>query len=149
LGDPNGLNGTSGAALGEALYTQTTTLPRVRSSVFAGAFVLPDCEGTVSASGANVDTDNSCSGFSGNVNYAGNFFGPELDLEGGRAVIRPRSGSPVIDAASDCLDLDGVAVTADQSGRERPLDGNADTTAQCDIGAIEFSFTIFADGFEF
>ncbi len=53
-------------------------------------------------------------------------------------------GSPAIDAAdADCPLLD-------QLGESRPLDGDGDGTALCDIGAIEqpYSDVVFADGFE-
>ena len=52
--------------------------------------------------------------------------------------------STVVDggSASRCLDEDA-------RGRERPLDGNDDGAAQCDVGAYELSGEkLFADGFE-
>lgn len=147
-GDPNGLGGLNGGTNGEVLFSGKS--PQVRSSVFAGGNNPADCAGTVTvmASGANFDSDDSCTGFSGNVNFAANFVGPALAFERGRAVLQPRAGAPVIDAASDCLDLDGIAVDQDQSGRERPLDGDGANGAACDAGAIEFSIEIFRDGFE-
>ena len=146
-GDPDGLAGTAGSTDGELLFT-TLASPQARSSAFIGDFNAEDCEGTVTASGANLDSDNTCSGFTLNANYAANFVGPGTVYESGRAVVLPRAGSSSIDAATDCLDLAAAAVTTDQSARTRPLDGDGDTIALCDVGAIEFSFTIFRDGFE-
>src|SRR5262249_48190503 len=42
-------------------------------------------------------------------------------------------GSPAIDAAGATCDL-----TKDQRGAPRPVDGNSDGIAACDIGAVEF-----------
>ena len=53
-------------------------------------------------------------------------------------------GSPAIDAGGSvgCL-------ATDQRGVVRPIDGDDDGTATCDIGAFEFQpMVIFADGFE-
>ena len=55
-----------------------------------------------------------------------------------------REGSPAIDAGGDV-----GCVATDQRGVERPIDGDNDATAVCDIGAFEFQFvSIFTDGFE-
>jgi CSLREA domain-containing protein len=147
-GDVDGTNGLVGATNGELLFSNKS--PLIRSSVFAGENNAGDCAGpaTITASGTNLDSDDTCNGFGGTVNFAANFVGPALVLDRGLAVLQPRSGAPVIDAADNCLDLDGIAVTIDQSGRARPLDGNGDTTAVCDVGAIEFTFEIFRNGFE-
>jgi len=50
----------------------------------------------------------------------------------------PQLGSPVVDAgAVNCTDSHTAALVDDQRGRTRPVDGDADTMAYCDIGAVE------------
>jgi hypothetical protein len=48
-------------------------------------------------------------------------------------------GSPAIDAANPagCTDDQSVALTQDQRGQPRVVDGDGDTVARCDIGAVE------------
>ncbi len=36
----------------------------------------------------------------------------------------------------------------DQTGKARPIDGDGDGTADCDVGAFEYNDVIFADGFD-
>ncbi len=52
-------------------------------------------------------------------------------------------GSPAIEAGDP-----SVCPAVDQRGVVRPVDGDADGMADCDIGAFEFELAIFADGFE-
>ena len=59
----------------------------------------------------------------------------------------PLWGSPLIDAAADCNDVFGATLTTDVRSGPRPLDGNADGTAACDLGAVE-SDELFANSFE-
>ena len=44
--------------------------------------------------------------------------------------------------------LDAGCTSVDQRGRTRPVDGNGDGVARCDIGAFERDDALFADGFE-
>jgi pimeloyl-ACP methyl ester carboxylesterase len=51
-------------------------------------------------------------------------------------------GSPAIDGGdpTGCKDPHGVVLTTDQRGALRPIDGNGDGNAVCDIGAYEAAF---------
>jgi len=63
----------------------------------------------------------------------------------------PLSSSNLIDVGdpAGCKDSEGVLLSTDQIGRPRSADGpDFDTLAACDIGALEFTFVIFEDGFE-
>jgi hypothetical protein len=52
-------------------------------------------------------------------------------------------GSPAIDAGNiTCTDASGNPLTTDQRGKPRPVDGNGDGLAACDIGAFEFFPTV-------
>ncbi len=58
--------------------------------------------------------------------------GPLTDNGGPTPTHMPEPGSPAIDAALDLFCPD-----TDQRGESRPVDGNNDGTAVCDIGAVE------------
>lgn len=100
------------------------------------------------AVGANLSTDNTCTGFSlPNTNpllgaFAGNG-GPTANY-----ALLP--GSPALDVATDCTRLDAsTPVSVDQRGFTRPINATGAPVAHCDIGAHEFDpRRIFADGFD-
>ena len=77
----------------------------------------------------NIDTDDSCPGFTLKedplLDVLANYGGP-TDTH----ALKPPD-SPAIDAAADCTDVSGGALTADQRGDPRPA-GFA-----CDLGAYE------------
>ena len=82
----------------------------------------------------NLDQDGTC-GLAGaqDQNHVNPLLGPLQDNGGGFLTHALLGGSPAIDAAA----LLGCEAT-DQRGVLRPVDGNADGVAVCDIGAFEF-----------
>lgn len=119
-----------------------------------------DCNGLVGTDAeydlrnrANASSNATC-GFTGGSDMedaGGSLFGP-MDLYGGLTpVLLPRPGGPLVDAAGVlCLPFE------DQRGLARPIDGDLDFTANCDIGAVEYDpdndpipeIALFKDGFE-
>ena len=112
-----------------------------------------DCEnqGTLTTNVSNLIADGSCS-----AAYSGDpLLGPLADNGGLTWTHLPLAGSPVLDRgdAATCAALPGGDV--DQRGLAR-ADGDGDTAAQCDIGAVEaqmdelpvelVSFTALASG---
>ena len=95
-----------------------------------------DCVGTVTALGANLDTDGSC----GTTNFtqvtsAQLNLGPlALNAPGSTATQALLSGSAALGAATDCTDVTENSVTFDQRATLRPDPGDV----VCDIGAYEF-----------
>ncbi|MCW8870583.1 MAG: hypothetical protein OQK49_07750, partial [Proteobacteria bacterium] len=57
----------------------------------------------------------------------------------GFPALQPTSDSSAIDRVpiSACIFYDGEPLDSDQQGNQRPVDGDGDNTATCDIGAIE------------
>jgi hypothetical protein len=133
--------GVAGAAAGADVYTTATMLSR--DNVLTSTSGAAACAvATIVAQGANLDADNSCQNFTlhGDAKL-------QIVTSGGDTFALPLWGSPLIDAALDCNDAYGTTLTTDVRGGVRPLDGNADGIAACDLGAVE-SDELFANGFE-
>jgi len=94
-----------------------------------------NCYGTITASGANLDTDGSCRSISfTTVTPAQLNLGPlALNPPGTTATQALLPGSAAINAATNCTDVSGNSVTTDQRGVARPDNGES----ACDIGAFE------------
>jgi len=118
----------------------------LHNSVF-GFSASPGCSATSSAAVGlgNLTTDASCSGIlpsatqvaSGVVSGAVNPFDA-------MPVLRYADTSPAIDGA-----FTPQCVATDARGTSRPIDGNGDGLALCDVGAFEHpSSSIFRNGFE-
>jgi len=97
----------------------------------------PDCYGTVTSQGHNLIQNMADCTLVGDA--TGNLTGvdPKLDVladNGGPTRTHALlSGSPAIDAADDA-----ACPTTDQRSAPRPVDGDDDGTATCDMGAFEY-----------
>lgn len=108
----------------------------VKNSIVANSSGGGDCYGTtVTALGANLDTDGSCgtSNFTQVTSAQINMGALALNAPGATETMALQSGSVAIDVA-DCTDVSGNPVTTDQRGVARPDNGES----RCDIGAYEF-----------
>ncbi|MEX2236091.1 MAG: choice-of-anchor Q domain-containing protein [Dehalococcoidia bacterium] len=125
---------TGGALERDAFGTLTIT------NVLLAQNTGDNCKVVVSsAAGHNLSDDASCSlgGANGNQdNVADAGLSPTLAENGGPTKTHALlAASPAVDAGDDatCTAIGGF----DQRGVTRPLDGDSDTTAICDIGAFE------------
>ena len=148
-GVPGNWDGASAAGrslvTGEVLWAGAW---RVAATVIVGASSFPPCAGAPPEawmfSGTSAASDPGCLQEPLIVADASDFLGSmALRFEHGRATARPAHRSALVDSLVTC------GANFDQSGRPRPLEGNGDDAAACDIGALEvaYSTTIFADGF--
>lgn len=98
----------------------------------------------------NAADDDSC-GFTGASDLQGVDLRllPLLDAGGPTPSVVPRPDSPLVDAGDELF-----CVNVDQRGFARPIDGDAEPGAVCDIGATEYTpgvddqLVVFEDGFE-
>lgn len=105
------------------------------------------CFGTIVSEGHNIDSGNSCS-FSGEkdrVNIDPRIL-PLADNGGMLPTHDLRADSPAIDGGdpAGCTAPDDTLLTTDQRGRIRPVDGNRDGKAVCDVGSVEYSADVGA-----
>jgi len=140
-----------------------------------GIVVDPDSSGGISHSIIAGNHESNCTGIpppsagnnledrddcgltgTGDIVNTDPLLGPLGDNGGPTLTMMPAWSSPVLDAGSPegCTwDHDGdhrtsqVSLVRDQRGTSRPLDGNSDLVAVCDIGAVESGY-LFRDGFE-
>ena len=92
-----------------------------------------NCDSAVWSRGYNLESANTC-GFTatGDRPNANPLLGPLQNNGGSTLTHAPRFGSPTMDAANNA-----TCPATDQRGVARPIDGNHDGSAVCDIGAYE------------
>jgi hypothetical protein len=102
-------------------------------------FTLRDCSGTLTSNGNTLMRNVNCTVNGGGVTVADPLLGPLQDNGGPTQTHALLASSPAIDAGnpSGCRDHLGALLTTDQRGFPRPMDGNNDSMARCDIGAFE------------
>lgn len=108
----------------------------MRNSVIAGS-QSQDCDAgnvtSISANNNNFIGDGSCAGGAVNLLTGDPMLGPLQNNGGPTLSHAPMPGSPLTDAGDN-----GSCPIADQTGMPRPVDGDGDSVADCDIGSVEF-----------
>jgi|GEM_PF-4975839 len=129
----NNLTGTPDPG-GDGIHVANSGTLNVNSTIVAGNG-SENCNitgtSTLVSDGHNLDTAETCG------------FTEASDLENAIAGLRPLAdnGGPTLTHAlapdSQAVDTGGTALTVDQRGEPRPVDGDGDTNADADIGAFE------------
>jgi len=136
-------NSATGVNGGGGLYNDGSSTVSLRSTLMANSTAGGDCVGTLDTSENSLfeDAASACGLTSPDPN--GNILGVDPKLgplanNGGFTLTHALLvGSPALDGGSTTFCLG-----PDQRGRNAPVDGNADGTLACDIGAFEANRTI-------
>ena len=92
-----------------------------------------DCDVVPTTAQYSMDSDGSCGlAGAGNLSNANPLLGPLANNGGPTLTHLPQAGSPAIDSGSN-----GLCQAVDQRSVARPIDGDGDATATCDMGAVE------------
>jgi hypothetical protein len=122
------ITGNTNGALSATIAAATTAVHAI-----LGPNGGVNCGATLASAQFSIDTGTSC-GLSGagNLPNTNPLLGPLANNGGPTFTHLPQAGSPAIDAGSNA-----ACQAVDQRGVARPVDGNGDGTATCDIGAVE------------
>lgn len=141
----NGLTGAGGGIATEGALTLKNTI--VAGNALDGSSAIgPDCWTfftSITSAGHNlIQSDAACTiagDTTGNVLGQAPQLAPLADNGGPTRTRALLGGSPAVDAGdpAGCTDAAGGLLAVDQRGSPRSVDGNADGTARCDIGAFE------------
>ena len=143
VGMTTGPDGAAGVATGTAIRSDGDLL--LNSSVIVGDDVISTCEGiSITQRTDNLASDTSCPGTE-TVNLDLQF--EPIDSLSTSPHFKPLPTSAAVDASPDCLDaLGATLVDVDQLQAPRP--GLLAPLPTCDMGAVEYTGAIFADGLE-
>lgn len=133
---------------GGGVYVSPAGTLNLGNSIIAGNFDNStiirnhDCSGNLTSLGYNlIQKFNGCTlaGTKGNLLRVAPLLGPLQDNGGPTWTHALLAGSPAIDAGNPagCKDGSNTVLTTDQRGNARPMDGNGDSIAVCDMGAFE------------
>lgn len=144
------------SASGPGIYTETVTTLSLANSIVAdnvgggGVSTLTQIYGALTSLGYNlIESFRPIIGNPGDTGNASDIVGVDpllapLAANGGTTpTLALLPGSPAIDAAdpSGCRNETGAIISQDQRGQPKPLDGDGDGMARCDIGAYELPFS--------
>ncbi len=125
---------------GGGLYNNTLATISLINTIVANSVSGGDCSGIITSLGNNLDSDNTCGLASpGELSGMVPLLGLLQDNGGPSFTHALHLGSPAIDTGDNT-----VCPAADQRGVSRPLDGDGDLSAICDIWAYEAGFNLAA-----
>jgi len=125
------------ASSGGAIHQAAGTV-HIKGTIVANSTSGGNCSASITSTGINIDSGSTCGIAPGGFINTDPLLGPLQDNGGPTAVHPLLAGSPAIDAISgNCTDISAATINKDQRGFIRPIDGNNDGTADCDVGAYE------------
>ncbi|MBE2271578.1 MAG: hypothetical protein IAE80_25315, partial [Anaerolinea sp.] len=134
------VSGNSANSEGGGVYI--SVMLTLNNSIIANSISGGDCRNIVTLTARySVIEDGTCgvSGTPASPDANGNFTGdPDLNP----VTLIPNPGSPVIDRGNPAgVGAPPACLATDKNGTARPIDGDGDGTARCDIGAFEVTYT--------
>ncbi len=133
-GNHNRYDGGSADGIQSDSIGQTQATNSIIAANVTTKYGIENCSGPFVSNGHNLSDDTTCFPAAGaDLVVADAMLAPLADNGGPTDTHDLLPGSPAIDAGDDI-----ACPATDQRGEARPIDGDGDGMAHCDIGAVEF-----------